>query len=162
MTDWEWLADKRIRKAMDDGQMSNLSGEGKPLEIEDDSNTPAHLRLAYKILRDNGLAPEWMMIGQELDEQRARLLTNVRKGVRAYQGALGDAGRIGDPERASERRRRIDAAWQTAQQTFHEAAAGFNRQITDYNLKVPSGISHKPYLDIEREINRLLEQTCAP
>jgi len=158
MPNWQWLAEKRIREAIDEGQMSNLSGEGRPLQLDEDTDTPPDLRLAYKILRDNGLAPEWMMMGHDLDEQRARLLINVRKGVRAYQGAVGDAGRIADPERAAERRCRIDAAWQMAQRTFRDAAAGFNRQITSYNLKVPRGISHKPHLDIQREINRLLER----
>ena len=155
MPDWSWLAEKRIREAMEDGQMSNLNGEGKRLQLDEDPHTPDDLRLAYKILRDNGLAPEWMLMGKELDEQRARLLANVRKGVRAYQGALGDARRMAN---AAERTSRIDAAWQTAQQTFREAAATFNRQIASYNLKVPRGIPHKPYLDIEREIQRLLER----
>jgi hypothetical protein len=158
MPEWEWLAEKRIRKAIDRGQMSNLAGEGKPLQLDDDTHTPTDLRLAYKLLRDNGLAPEWMMMGRDLDEQRERLLTNVHKGVRAYLGAVGDAGRIADPERAVERRRRIEAAWQVAQSTFREATANFNRQITSYNLKVPRGISHKPHLNIQYEINRLLER----
>ncbi len=158
MPDWEWLAEKRIRKAIDRGELSNLSGQGRPLQLNDDTHTPSHLRLAYKILRDNGLAPEWMMMGCDLDEQRVRLLTNVRRGVRAYQGAIGDAGRIADTERAVQRRHQINTAWKTAYNAFREAAAGFNRQITSYNLKVPKGISHKPHLDIEREISRLLER----
>jgi hypothetical protein len=157
MADWNWLAEKRIRKAIEEGYFSNLPGTGKPLLLDDDSLTPAHLRLAYKILRDNGLAPEWMLMGQELDRQQAHFLANVRRGVRAYLGALGDAGRIADPERAAERCRRIDAAWQTACATFREVAVGLNRQITTYNLKVPSGIPHKPYLDFQREINQMLE-----
>jgi hypothetical protein len=158
MPNWEWLAEKRIRKAIDRGQLSNLSGEGKPLQLDEDTHTPPELRLAYKILRDNGLAPEWMMMGRDLDEQRARLLTNVRKGVRAYQGAIGDAGRIADLDRAAEQLRRIHATWETAKHTFREAAISFNRQITSYNLKIPNGISHKPCLDVDREISRLLER----
>jgi hypothetical protein len=155
MTDWESLADEEIRKAIQAGQMANLPGEGKPLQLEDDPHTPPHLRLAYKLLRDNGLAPAWIMLGQELDEKRARLLANVRRGVRAYQGVLGDAGRMVDPQRAAEHRRRADAAWLTAYQTFCDAAAGFNRQITSYNLKVPPGVAHKTYLDIEQEISQM-------
>jgi len=155
MPDWEWLAERLIQQAMEEGALSNLPGEGRPLQLEDDSHSPPHLRLAYKILRDNNLAPEWMMLGQELDERQRQLLASVRRGVRAYQGALGDAERISDPERARGRKRRIDAAWQTAQQTFHEAAAELNRQITSYNLKVPPGVSHKPYLDIDGEIRQM-------
>jgi hypothetical protein len=157
MADWDWLAEKRIRKAIEEGYLSDLPGAGKPLPLEDDSLTPAHLRLAYKILRDNGLAPEWMLMGQELDRRRAHFLANVHRGVRAYQGALGDAGRMADPKRAAERCQRIHAAWQTAHATFCEVAHGLNRQITTYNLKVPSGIPHKPYLDLQREINQMLE-----
>lgn len=156
MIEWDSLAEEEIRRAMQQGQMANLPGEGKPLQLEDDPHTPPHLRLAYKLLRDNGLAPAWMLLGQELDEKRARLLANVCRGVRAYQGALGDAGRITDPARAAEHRHRADTAWQTAHKTFRDAAAGFNRQITSYNLKVPPGVAHKPYLDIEREISQML------
>jgi hypothetical protein len=96
-------------------------------------------------------------MGQELERQQARFLAHVQRGVRGYLGALGDAGRITDPERSAERSRRIDAAWQTACATFREVAIGLNRQITTYNLKVPSGIPHKPYLDLQREINQMLE-----
>jgi hypothetical protein len=156
VSDWEYLAEEEIRKAIQKGQMENLPGEGKPLHLDKDPHTPSHLRLAYKLLRDNGLAPAWMLLGQELDEKRARLLANVRRGVRAYQGVLGDAGRMADPQRAAEQRRRADAAWLTAHKTFCDAAAGINRQITSYNLKVPSGVAHKPYLDIEREISQML------
>ncbi len=154
MADWDWLAEQRIRKAIEDGHMSNLPGTGKPLLLDDDTLTPAYLRLAYKILRENGLAPEWMLMGQELDRQRAYFLANVRRGLRAYQGALGDAGRIAEPER----RRRLDAAWRVAWVTFCDVAVSLNRQITTYNLKVPSGIPHKPYLDLQREINQMLER----
>jgi hypothetical protein len=156
MSDWEYLAEEEIRKAIQKGQMENLPGEGKPLQLDEDQHTPPHLRLAYKLLRDNGLAPAWMLLGQELDEKRARLLANVRRGVRAYQGVLADAGRMADPQRAAEHCRRADTAWLTAHKTFCDAAAGFNRQITSYNLKVPPGVVHKPYLDIEREIGQML------
>jgi len=57
MLDWENHVDRLIREAMKTGAFDNLPGAGKLLNL-DDELTPEHLRLAYKILKDNDLAPE--------------------------------------------------------------------------------------------------------
>ena len=66
MSDWGSYIDRQIRKAMEDGEFDNLPGEGKPLNIEEDENTPDAMRLAFKILKDNDLAPAWIMQGKDL------------------------------------------------------------------------------------------------
>ncbi len=44
---------------MAEGAFDNLPGKGRPLELEDMSNVPEELRMAYTILRNAGcLAPE--------------------------------------------------------------------------------------------------------
>jgi hypothetical protein len=52
------IAEKNIRDAMDNGEFSNLHGAGKPLRLDDDSNVPQDLRMAYKVLRNSGYVPE--------------------------------------------------------------------------------------------------------
>lgn len=53
------IAEQRIREAIDAGDLDNLPGMGKPLELEDLSNVPEELRMAYKILKNaNCLPPE--------------------------------------------------------------------------------------------------------
>lgn len=52
--DW---AEKHILKALETGMLDNLPGAGKPLEIDDDSYVPAHLRAGYRILKNAGFLP---------------------------------------------------------------------------------------------------------
>lgn len=51
------LAEERIKAAIDKGDFQNLEGQGKPLEMEDDSLIPEDLRMSYKILKNSGHVP---------------------------------------------------------------------------------------------------------
>lgn len=52
------IAEQKIQEAMQAGEFDNLPGAGKPLELEDLSNVPEELRMAYKILKNAGCVPE--------------------------------------------------------------------------------------------------------
>ena len=55
----QYIAEQRINEALNKGEFDNLPGRGKPLTLEDTSNIPEELRMAYKILRNAGcIAPE--------------------------------------------------------------------------------------------------------
>jgi len=142
MDRWQSLIDRQLEQARKNGDFSNLPGEGKPLQF-DDQHTPDHLRMAYKILRDNNLAPDWMMVGKELGEKRVLLLDDLRRAAGKYRQSPASS----------------DRAWQRAQKLFGDGAAAYNKQVLTYNLKVPPGVAHKPQLDIEGEIARALEPT---
>lgn len=159
MADWGSMIDKQLRDLLGEGGHADLPGAGKPLQWDDDPNTPEHLRMAHKILRENNLAPAWIMEGQELDERRHKLLQNMTRAVQAYRGALGDAGRLADAGKAALNRQRAEAALTQARKVFEEAVAGYNRAVMNYNLKLPAGISHRVFLDASRELQRLLNST---
>ncbi|NWF67608.1 MAG: DUF1992 domain-containing protein [Chloroflexi bacterium] len=153
---WESKIEESIRQAISDGRAGHLPGAGKPLKLEDDPNTPEEMRTAYKILRENDLQPDWIMAGRELDEKRDKILQTLRKAAEAYRGALGDAQRIPDAERASERRQNAESAWQKIRQILDESVMRYNKQVVTYNLKLPGGIPHRPYFDVQRELERRL------
>jgi hypothetical protein len=146
------IIDEIIRNAQSKGEFSNLPGQGKPLKLDDDPNTPAHLRMAYKILKENDLAPEWIEQGQSLDHRRAALLEELRLGVRTYHGALNDALRSAQPE---QQRQRVERNWQGAQAALRDQAAQYNREVLSYNLKVPKGVTHKVIIKVEQELTKL-------
>ncbi len=50
-------AERRITQAQKDGVFDHLPGEGKPLALEDDSQIPHELRMAFKILKNAGYVP---------------------------------------------------------------------------------------------------------
>ncbi len=51
------LAEQHIQSALKKGELSGLSGEGKPLVQDDDSQVPAELRTAYRLLKNSGFLP---------------------------------------------------------------------------------------------------------
>jgi hypothetical protein len=53
----DFLAEKRLAEAVSRGELSNLPGEGRPLELEDDSLIPEDLRVAFRILKNAGFVP---------------------------------------------------------------------------------------------------------
>ena len=146
------LMDDILKDAMQKGEFDNLPGAGKPLKLNDDPNTPAELRLAYKILKDNDLPPDWIAAGKDVDAGREKLLADLRGAIRRYRGALNDAARSDHPELA---RLKVEAAWQTTLASLRETGKSLNRMALNFNLKAPRGIAHKPMFDFERELQKL-------
>jgi hypothetical protein len=147
MEKWQSLIERQLEQLRNEGGLTNLPGEGKPLKWDDDAHTPADLQMAHKILKDNDMAPDWIMAGREVEGKREELLDSLRRAVESYQ-----QGQAADPLL----RRRAQEIWESKQQKFRAMAESLNKQITSYNLKVPPGIAHKPHVNLEREMKRLL------
>ena len=68
----ESAIEKQIQEAIARGEFDNLSGSGKPLDLDAYFNTPEDLRMAFAMLKSNEFVPEevemFREIGQ-LDEQ---------------------------------------------------------------------------------------------
>jgi hypothetical protein len=65
MSVWDRLAEARIVEAMEQGEFDDLPGAGRPLELEDLSRIPPHLRMAYKLLRNANVLPPEMELRRE-------------------------------------------------------------------------------------------------
>ncbi|ORM65110.1 DnaJ family domain-containing protein [Pantoea rwandensis] len=59
------LVEQQIRAAQERGELSNLPGEGAPLNLDDDSGVPAELRTAYRLLKNSGFLPPELEIRRE-------------------------------------------------------------------------------------------------
>lgn len=51
------IAEARIAEAIERGDLDELPGSGRPLELEDLSRVPAEMRAAYKVLRNADVLP---------------------------------------------------------------------------------------------------------
>lgn len=83
------IAERKIQEALKNGEFDNLPGKGKPLCLEDDSQVPEELRLAYKILKNADCLPpelelkkdivrmEEMLRGVEDVQEKYRLLKKL-------------------------------------------------------------------------------------
>jgi hypothetical protein len=54
---FELLAERKIEEAVSRGELEDLPGQGRPLDLEEDPLIPEDLRLAYRILKNAGYVP---------------------------------------------------------------------------------------------------------
>ena len=64
----ESAIEQKIKEAMERGEFDNLSGAGKPLDLEAYFNTPEDLRMAFSMLKSNEFVPEEVEIFKEIAE----------------------------------------------------------------------------------------------
>lgn len=122
--------DELLRDAMRKGEFDGLAGQGRPLPPEDNAHTPAHLRMAHKLLKDNDLSPDWMLEAQTVDAARAAWLADLR--------AAHERGGLAEVLPA-----------------LRERAVRVNRALLTFNLKAPPGIPHRPLIEVDAELGRL-------
>lgn len=70
---FERIAEEKIKEAIEKGEFDNLSGKGKPIDLEAYFATPADLRLGYSVLKSAGCAPPEVELQREIEELKARL-----------------------------------------------------------------------------------------
>jgi hypothetical protein len=78
------IAERRILEAIKKGEFENLSGAGKPLKLEDDSNVPEDLRMAYKVLKNAGYVPPEVSLRKEI-RQTENLLAGMEDTKAKYR-----------------------------------------------------------------------------
>jgi len=139
MNIFEWIAEQKIRKALEDGSFEGLSGFGKPLDLEANPFEPEDQRLAFHILKNNGYSLPWLDRKAEID----RTLEAFRANLRSCLAHVGKD----KPDR-----------------TLLEKSAGemakINRMIIDYNLSVPLDSLQRPLLDLDVEIRNASRTTA--
>src|SRR5436853_2622275 len=61
-----WIAEQRIREAIDQGLFDNSPYRGRPVRLDEDEAVPPELRMAFKILRDAGCLPPEVELRREI------------------------------------------------------------------------------------------------
>ncbi|QEA40374.1 DUF1992 domain-containing protein [Pistricoccus aurantiacus] len=62
------LAEAHIQHALEEGELDNLPGNGKPLHLDDDSMIPPELRAGYRLLKNAGYLPPELELRREIRE----------------------------------------------------------------------------------------------
>lgn len=70
----ETTAERRIVEAQQEGAFDGLRGRGLPLCMEPEEHVPPEWRAAFHVLRQAGLAPEWIGLGAEIESELAEAL----------------------------------------------------------------------------------------
>ncbi|HSN72632.1 MAG TPA: DUF1992 domain-containing protein, partial [Steroidobacteraceae bacterium] len=103
----------RIRDAIDRGEFDGLSGAGRRLELDDDRDVPAELRVAYRILKNAGCVPPEVELRRQIASVES-LVQLVQHDAAGHRRALAKLALL--RLRLSETRRRgpgLDPAYET-------------------------------------------------
>lgn len=76
---WRLIAERKVEDAMAQGIFDDLAGAGRPVRLDDDPFEDPSLRMAHRLLRNNGFAPAWIEEGKEIDAAIEALRTDLRR-----------------------------------------------------------------------------------
>ena len=124
---WESLVERQIREAMDEGAFDRLPLEGRPLPA-DELAAAGDRAMAYRVLRNAGIAPPWI----EADKE-------VRALLAARDALLERAPRYGPLSRPR------------ARAEFDRIVEAANRAIERLNAEAPTDRQHRRPLDAVAE-----------
>jgi len=62
----ESIAERRIREAIERGELTDLPGQGRALDLSDDALVPEELRMGYRVLKNAGVLPPELEVHKEI------------------------------------------------------------------------------------------------
>jgi hypothetical protein len=133
------IAERRIQEAITDGEFDNLAGMGQPLRVDENPYVPEDWRLAFKVLENAGVVPDWVALAQELDAETEAWRRYGDDHFATLRARLAQAvAQPGALRRLREEIATLKAMHRRA--TEHHAAllADLNRKIHYYNAIIPS------------------------
>jgi len=73
MDEWHFIAERKIREGMEEGAFDQLEGAGKPLDLTENPFEDPSDRMAHRLLKNNGFAPDWIEEAREIEAESRRL-----------------------------------------------------------------------------------------
>ncbi len=152
--DWESYIEKQIRQAMERGEFDDLPGSGKSLDLGENLYTPEDWRLAFKVLKDAGVAPEWIELDKEIRSERDVLSQWLERQVQWQRERLAKLKQLKPHEMISEHAYLVGVRQKVGEQ-YRQRATALNKLIDNFNLKAPHSNLHHARIRIEEEVEKL-------
>ena len=149
----ESAIEKQIRQAIERGEFDHLAGAGKPLDLSENPFTPAESRMAYKILQDAGMAPDWIEQDKEIRRELHALDIWIKQQAQWQRKKRVRMKTLALEKMISEREHLAQVHEQTIAD-YRRRAAALNQMIDTFNLKSPSAAFHRERIRIEEEVRR--------
>jgi hypothetical protein len=86
MDAWQFVAERKIEEAMDQGAFEHLEGAGEPLDLREDPLIDPSLRMAHRILKNNGFAPAWIEESKDIEAEIHRLRDRIKLSPEEFRG----------------------------------------------------------------------------
>lgn len=146
------IADEQIQEAMRRGDFDNLRGAGKPFDFADETGVPEDWKLAYRIMRDNDIVPEWIEFRKEIQQDIQMMREKLTRAAQIYKA---DMKRLSKEGSSTLQQLEAKQTWRKAQAQSRQKIEEINHKIKNYNLKVPHTGLTRDLLDADREIARV-------
>ena len=130
---WHNLVEQRIQEGIEQGLFDNLPGAGKPLNLDEDAFVPEDMRMAFRLLRSNGLAPLWVEVNREIRDDLDRL-ARFRAHVHAHWAVTNPI---------KQEHLRVE---------YVGRIRSINEKILNYNILAPSSLVHIQALILDDEL----------
>ena len=78
--------ERQIQAAAQQGAFDNLPGQGRPLQLDDDSGIPEDQRMAWRVLKNAGYVPEGVSIRRDISELEALISAGDPHSPEYYKG----------------------------------------------------------------------------
>jgi DnaJ family protein C protein 28 len=131
-----------IHEAQERGDFDNLSGAGKPLNLDDDLEA-GDRAMAYRLLKNNDCLPAELELAKEIRSERERVEARLAKII--HQGETLRARRV--PPFPSEKRA-FNATVEKMTAEYDKTLRELNRKILTLNLSTPAAM-HQPFIEVE-------------
>ncbi len=93
MDEWRFIAERKIVEAMEKGAFDRLEGEGKPLDLSENPFEDPSDRMANRLLKNNGFAPDWIEEAKEIAAESRRLRALGQLGADDLRGRVASLNR---------------------------------------------------------------------
>ncbi len=146
--EWDDLISHRIEEAMNNGAFDNLRNKGKPLPQTRNPFVPADRQMANDLLKNNGLAPQWIndrtALLHTIDTFRAKLRTTADAYRTAWTNAETPVVRNG-----------LRDQWAKQLDSWQEEIRLLNQRINVINLQQPIARLEIFKLLLDEELKRV-------
>jgi DnaJ family protein C protein 28 len=147
MDEWNNIVSQRIEEAMRRGEFDNLPGRGKPQRLQREPFVPEDQQMAFKLLQNNDLTPDWIA-------ERKELLRLKQSFGEQVQSIAAEALAQWHAAEDAVRRQAVLATWERWLRRWEAEAGEINRRIQNLNLKQPIAHLEVIKLRLDDELRR--------
>ena len=145
--DWHNLIEDLIQDGQEKGIFDDLPGRGKPLNLRKNPFA-ADMELANNLLKQNDLAPAWIMERNDIMARTEALRADIQRTWARHQQHfqyIQDQGQRGA----------LTISWDDACLKWEAEIVQLNKRIDSFNLKRPANRLELFKLVLERELARV-------
>lgn len=143
---WQDLITEQLDEAAANGAFENLPGKGRPLRLNEHPNEPADMRMANKLLKDNGLTPTWIGDRKELLAEIDALRTEMERRWELMRTSA---------EASGSEREAFARSWRRSVRDWEARVVELNKRIVSLNIGLPIWRMELHRLRLDEELKRI-------